>query len=97
MSADTLFSIRDLFLEWEKDPILQTKITLEELHPTDKMKLSHAVRLVALYPILKQKDNVALKALGFYFQHCKLFYDAFHDNDRSLEERFVHVSQSYLN
>jgi len=72
-------------MEWEKDgSIFQNQISVEDLAPLDKMKLSHATNLIALSKELETSSNVPLRALGIYFKNCNYIYSAFHDNNRSI-------------
>jgi single-stranded DNA-specific DHH superfamily exonuclease len=71
----------------KKNSILHLKISFEDLHPLDKMKLTHATALINIANELETYDSDSLKALGIYFKHCKAIYETFHDNDKSITER----------
>jgi len=80
--------MQNLISEWEKpNSPLQSKLTLEDLLPVDKMKLKHAVALIDVADDLRMSTNLSIQGIGTFFNNLRLFYRLFHDNNTPFVDR----------
>ena len=76
------------------DSPLQTKLTLEDLLPVDKMKLTHATAIIGVASDLQRSTDQATVALGDFLQQLSSFYEAFRNNKVSIAERYCTILHS---